>query len=146
MSSVKPGFSGPARTVWIRCFEVPLHGWESSTFRRIREELGEVVGVAKATSNKSFLEYGRICVRTHRHCFINEQMELAVFGDVFTLQIREELSSETSPWGWLEAEKMNPHRPGHLDLPVWASAGEEYVQFVSTSEASIACYEAISAQ
>ena len=43
----KPSPHKHARTVWVRCFRVPLHGWEEKTFMVLGKKLGEVIGVAK---------------------------------------------------------------------------------------------------
>lgn len=59
----RPRACQAGRTIWVRCFGVPLLGWEEETFCNIGERLGEVVGVAKETMEKSFLEYGRVCVQ-----------------------------------------------------------------------------------
>ncbi|XXG47417.1 hypothetical protein AAC387_Pa02g2075 [Persea americana] len=77
----RPRACQAGRTVWVRCFGVPLLGWQEETFCNIGERLGEVVGVAKETVEKSFLEYGRVCVWVKGHRFIYEEFSLLIFGE-----------------------------------------------------------------
>lgn len=51
----KPEVVKPLRTVWMRCFRVPLQVWGTKTFEDICSKLGEVVGIAKETAEKTFL-------------------------------------------------------------------------------------------
>lgn len=47
------------------CYGVLLHEWDGNTF------VGDVVGIVKEAIEKSFLEYGQLCLQVN-HCFIYE--------------------------------------------------------------------------
>ncbi|KAJ8644385.1 hypothetical protein MRB53_006133 [Persea americana] len=89
----RPRACQAGRIVWVRCFGVPLLGWQEETFCNIGERLGEVVGVAKETVEKSFLEYGRVCVWVKGHRFIYEEFSLLIFGNTFLVKVSEECVS-----------------------------------------------------
>lgn len=88
-----PGACQVGRTIRVRCFGVPLHGWEEQTFCNIGERLVEVVSVAKEIVEKSFLEYGKICVRMKGHKFIYKEFSLVSFGNTFLVKVSEECVS-----------------------------------------------------
>lgn len=68
-----PNFSFESRTVWLRCYGVPLKFWDSLAFEEVGNKFGEIIGVAKDTLEKSVLEYGRVCVSSNRQLLINQQ-------------------------------------------------------------------------
>ncbi|XXG45435.1 hypothetical protein AAC387_Pa02g0518 [Persea americana] len=59
----KPGIIHTTRTLWVKCYGVPLHAWDESTFMSIGRKIGEVIQVAKETIEKSSLENGRVFLR-----------------------------------------------------------------------------------
>lgn len=81
----------PLRTVWVKCFGVPLYAWNPKVFKEIGGRLEEVLGVAKETTERSVLEYGRVCIQTSIQQFINQSIRLENFGKVFSITIRKEL-------------------------------------------------------
>lgn len=52
---------------------------------------------AKETFEKTFLIYGRVCIRVEGHKLINEEIMLSVCGNSFSMEVREELPSRDSP-------------------------------------------------
>lgn len=53
-----PNNTGFHRDVWLRCFGVPLHAWDSTTFAKIGGCFGKLVEISKDTLEKRFLEFG----------------------------------------------------------------------------------------
>ena len=51
------------------------------------------MGVAKETVEKSFLEYGRVCVWVKGHRLIYEEFSLLIFGNTFLVKVSEECVS-----------------------------------------------------
>ena len=56
-------------------------------FEAIDEHFGEVVGVAKETKERLVLEFGRVCVQTRNHQFLNQVVNLEVFSKVFPITV-----------------------------------------------------------
>lgn len=85
------------RTVWLRCYGVHFSLWDPRVFEDISNRFGDIVGVAKETIEKSFCGFGRVCISTNRHLFINEDVNLEASGGSWVLSVREELESQGSP-------------------------------------------------
>lgn len=64
-----PGPNRSCRSIWVRCFGVPLHSWNSKVFENIGRRFGEVLGVAKEIVEKVELECGRVCIQTECQFF-----------------------------------------------------------------------------
>ena len=86
-----PGPNLSVRTVWLRFYGVPLHAWNPLIFEEIGGRFGEVLGVAKETEERSELLFGRVCIKTESHQFLNHLVDLVIFGNIFPITIREEI-------------------------------------------------------
>lgn len=114
----KPGLYKPSRLIWVRCFGVPLHDWNEKDFLAIGEKFGEVLGVDEETSNRSFLEFGRVCLKVFGHkIFFFYDIWFDVFGNKFLVKVKEETHFDGCPAPCnLRLGGLQPHN--RFDVPV----------------------------
>lgn len=86
------------RSVWVRCFGIPLPAWSPVVFESIAGKLGVFLGVGKETLEKSHLEFGKVCIHTDFQGFINQSFEIEVCDKMYPILIREELEGKRRPF------------------------------------------------
>lgn len=80
-------FSFYYRTIWVRSYSIPLHGWVESTFNNIESKVGLVVRVVKEIIERLFLKYDRVCLQVDRPKAVNEEMRLDLFNNHYSLSL-----------------------------------------------------------
>ncbi|GAB2302688.1 hypothetical protein Dimus_036685 [Dionaea muscipula] len=78
------------REVWLCCYGVPLHAWNSNTFWSIGSFWGEVLNLEEDTSKCLRGDVGKVKIYTHSVLAINQQMELRVGNSSFIIRVAEE--------------------------------------------------------
>lgn len=87
----KPGPNYVPRIMCVRCFGVPLHRWDEKVFTTVGRRLGKVLGISKETTDRTYLEYGRMCWRVDNHHLIYEEIEQNVLGNIHQIVVKEEM-------------------------------------------------------
>ncbi|GFY83050.1 hypothetical protein Acr_02g0012900 [Actinidia rufa] len=79
------------RSVWLKCYGIPLQFWNNNTFLKIGNLWGEVLAIDDETANYKNFEYGR--VRIFTSCFENicHSIQLDHNGLCFPVRIMEEV-------------------------------------------------------
>lgn len=85
------GSNQSRRTVWLKCFGVPFHTWDTKVIKAIGQRFGSYIGVAKETMEKLELGSGRVCIHSEIQSFINKEIELEILGKLFLVSVREQL-------------------------------------------------------
>lgn len=79
-----------SHTVWISCYGVPLHLWNSDTFFRIGGIWGEPITLDEATSNRFSFSCGRVQICTNVFGSINDEINLEDKGRVYPIKVMED--------------------------------------------------------
>lgn len=53
-----------------------------------------VLGIEKETSQRTVLEYGRVCFQIDSYCFINLEINIHIFCQVRSIMVREETDGQ----------------------------------------------------
>ncbi|KAG5555635.1 hypothetical protein RHGRI_006326 [Rhododendron griersonianum] len=79
-----------SRLVWLNCYGVPLHLWNSITFSKIGQNWGGVVLIADETVKSLSFSVGKVLISTKEMDLINQTMELENKGKIWKIRIIEE--------------------------------------------------------
>ena len=85
-----------SRVVWVRCFGVPLMGWDCQIFEKIGKSIGRVIGNTQETFDRTMMEYGRICAEVEDFSSINKVIKLQMCRHTFPVMVREEAAATKS--------------------------------------------------
>ncbi|KAG5564116.1 hypothetical protein RHGRI_000336 [Rhododendron griersonianum] len=79
-----------SRTVWLNCYGVPLHVWNSDTFFSIGRNWGEPITLDDATSKGLSFSSGKVQISTNSFGVINQEVNLEVNGKLYPIRVMEE--------------------------------------------------------
>jgi hypothetical protein len=78
------------RTIWLRCYGVPLHAWGEALFRSIAFKFGVFTEVDLSTKNLLRGDFARIKVVNNKQTTIDSSMAIKVLGKKFIIRVMEE--------------------------------------------------------
>ena len=75
----------PKRTIWIKCFGVPLNVWNPRNFINIGSIWGEIISLDIAASKLTTFECGKVKVETSSMEAINREIILQLSGNRYQI-------------------------------------------------------------
>ncbi|KAG5555655.1 hypothetical protein RHGRI_006342 [Rhododendron griersonianum] len=79
-----------SRTVWLSCFGVPLHAWNSHTSFSIGRSWGEPITLDNYTSRGLSFSSGKLQISTNFFGAINQEINVEVNGRLYPIRVVEE--------------------------------------------------------
>jgi hypothetical protein len=86
-----PNLVSNQRSIWVRCFGVPLHAWGIALFRSLAFKFGYFVEVDEPTKNFQRCDMARIRIGSSQQNLIDAKMVVAVLGKRFEIKVLEEI-------------------------------------------------------
>lgn len=80
----------PSRSVWLNCFGVPLHLWNSVTFKKIGQIWGNVLEISNDTIQETSFCVGKVLISTQTLDVINQVILVENKGVQFKIRVCEE--------------------------------------------------------
>ncbi|MCH93579.1 DUF4283 domain protein, partial [Trifolium medium] len=78
------------RSIWLRCFGVPLHAWGEALFRTIAFKYGTFIEVDTTTKIMARGDLARIKIVTDKPLLIDANITILVLGKKFVIKVMEE--------------------------------------------------------
>ena len=79
-----------SRLVWLNCYGIPLHLWNSQTFSEIGRIWGDVIKLADETAKNLSFAVGKVLISTNIMDSINKIVELVNKGKSIKIRVMEE--------------------------------------------------------
>jgi hypothetical protein len=89
-----PDMVSNQRSIWLRCFGIPLHAWGEGLFRTIGFKFGSFLEVDSSTKNMLRGDLARINIITDRKMMIDSSVSVTVLGKKFTIRVLEEVGGD----------------------------------------------------
>ncbi|GAB2283353.1 hypothetical protein Dimus_017869 [Dionaea muscipula] len=78
------------REVWLNCYGIIIHAWNSSTFTAIGQHWGDVTHIEEDTVNAIHFDVGKVKFFINNPGVINHNMQLLVGFKLFVIRVAEE--------------------------------------------------------
>lgn len=92
ISQWEPSKVDEERVTWVRCFGIPVHGWQQQFFDFIIKPYGTVLGIADATCEKKCLDVACLKIATKSQETINQLVKVSINQKVFAIRIVEDVT------------------------------------------------------
>lgn len=86
----KPSDVDPERSIWLRCYGIPVHAWNSAFFSKLAGRVGEFICVDEDTERKRSFDVARLRIRTQELNMVNQAVKVVINGLPFSISVVEE--------------------------------------------------------